>query len=259
MVCSIGAGILFYPYLFASLGYVMSVIFLIFAAILEGGMLLVFYRCMLMAKEMYPGVVIHRMEDVGRICCGKKFELVFSIVFQLTIAVLAASFFILIGSLMTGFADIGGGAELVGVKVSNFYWTLIFAVPQVIMSWAGNLNKLKYVTNCGTLAIAVLFICQIALASKAMSDDFNANHPEDGDPVAVADLLTGIDSVKLIVGSLTTFLYGFGAVLSAAQVVEDMGPNHVDFPKTVWWLKKNLANKIFGYLARCEFWLKIRW
>ena len=24
-------------------------------------------------------------------------------------------------------------------------------------------------------------------------------------------------------------------------------------------LKKNLANKIFGYLARCEFWLKIRW
>ena len=24
-------------------------------------------------------------------------------------------------------------------------------------------------------------------------------------------------------------------------------------------LKKNLANKIFGYLARCEFWLKLRW
>ena len=24
-------------------------------------------------------------------------------------------------------------------------------------------------------------------------------------------------------------------------------------------LKKNLANKNFGYLARCEFWLKIRW
>ena len=25
------------------------------------------------------------------------------------------------------------------------------------------------------------------------------------------------------------------------------------------WLKKNLANKIFGYLARCEFWAKIGW
>ena len=24
-------------------------------------------------------------------------------------------------------------------------------------------------------------------------------------------------------------------------------------------LKKNLANKIFGYLARCEFWAKLRW
>ena len=24
-------------------------------------------------------------------------------------------------------------------------------------------------------------------------------------------------------------------------------------------LKKNLANKIFGYLARCEFWLKLGW
>ena len=24
-------------------------------------------------------------------------------------------------------------------------------------------------------------------------------------------------------------------------------------------LKKNLANKIFGYLARCEFWLKSGW
>ena len=24
-------------------------------------------------------------------------------------------------------------------------------------------------------------------------------------------------------------------------------------------LKKNLANKIFGYLARCKFWLKLGW
>ena len=27
----------------------------------------------------------------------------------------------------------------------------------------------------------------------------------------------------------------------------------------VFVLKKNLANKIFGYLARCEFWLELRW
>ena len=29
--------------------------------------------------------------------------------------------------------------------------------------------------------------------------------------------------------------------------------------KVTGGLKKNLANKIFGYLARCEFWVKIRW
>ena len=35
----------------------------------------------------------------------------------------------------------------------------------------------------------------------------------------------------------------------------------VVFPILVYaiWLKKNLANKIFGYLARCEFWLELRW
>ena len=56
-----------------------------------------------------------------------------------------------------------------------------------------------------------------------------------------------------------------GDVASALQYFEQnvkVKPDVIIFTSLldgVARLKKNLANKIFGYLARCEFWLKLGW
>ena len=53
-----------------------------------------------------------------------------------------------------------------------------------------------------------------------------------------------------------------GGCFYGPQIVDDMnaiGKDNFVFPNNDPELKKNFLKKIFGYLARCEFWLKLGW
>ena len=65
----------------------------------------------------------------------------------------------------------------------------------------------------------------------------------DDPPVAVSVVMEGPEQV------------GNCQAVSRSLVIDGLAGRQPE----IEWLKKNLANKIFGYLARCEFWLKLRW
>ena len=257
MICSIGASLLFYPYLFSTLGYVLSFCFLMLAGFLETTMLLLFYKCLMMAKELHPEKQITSLEDVGRLAFGNWFYVMAFIVWNLTIFIVAVTFFILVGNAMTGFHDFLPGTEVSGVKVSNFVWSGIVAIPMILLTYLPDLRVLSYAAKLGVVAVVAVLVNQIFLSAKAMHDDFN-NDPSLGGlgpAKAVADLGDGIDAVKVLLGGLKTFLYGYGAIVSAPSVVLDMGPNHPSFPKAAIWSHVciTLIYLIFGYLGYAAF------
>lgn len=232
LITMIGAGILFFPGVFASLGFVLAIFYLIGAALMTGGFVLAFYYTVQRLKRIHPDAQIINLEDVGQLVFGTWFKWLYFIFVYATLAVLASTFLILIGELMTGFADIGDGQDIYNVPTSQFYWSLIFGIPQLIMAWIPDLKMLKYVLNCGVLAIGIVIINHIVLCSVAIGDDPVANDPDSTPARAVALFEDGsLETTKVILGSITTFIYGFGALIVSGQIINDMGENHHEFPK----------------------------
>merc|ERR1719313_2223272 len=116
---------------------------------------------------MMPEKKITALEDVGVAAFGQKFYWIGMIIFNLTFFVVAVTFFILIGDAMTGFYDLAPGKDVSGVKISNFYWSLIFAAPMILMTYLPDLRILGYAAKLGVLAIVVVFVNQIFLSAKA--------------------------------------------------------------------------------------------
>lgn len=232
LITMIGAGILFYPAIFASLGFVLSVIYLTCAAFMNGGFVLFFYYTIQRLKKINPDAKIENLEDVGQIVFGTWFKWVYWAFVYVTLFILASTFLMLVGELMTGFGDLGtNGADIYNVPVSQFYWSLIFGIPQLVLAWVPDLKGLKYVLNLGIVAISIVIINHVVLCAVAIGDDPVASDPDATEARAFAEFPAGIETWKLLLGGITTFVYGFGAIIVSGQVINDMGPNHTQFPK----------------------------
>eukprot|EP00400_MALV-I_sp_L67-5_P000303 gene303-923_t len=230
---SVGASILFYPYLFASLGFVVGTIFLIVAAIVQGVMVYFMYRAIKMARNLYPDAKLVRMEDICQLAFGPWSKWPFFILLNTSFALVATTFLILTGEIMTGYVNLSPGVEVSNIPVSNWYWSLIFGIPQLILTFAEDLHGIRHLFRLGGFAVVVNLFVQVIRCSVAISDNFTANTADVDAPVAVPSFNAGFDDWKLILGSFTTFVYGFTAIFMCPQVVHDMGPNEDKYPRVI--------------------------